>query len=65
MKMVNGRHLGAVLIRPPNTLVSPQKEILICRSDWFVIMGSFLVKSIYSTKRIVFPHKRDILSDVL
>lgn len=63
--MVNGRHLGAVPIRPLNTLMSPRKEILICRSDWFVIVGSFLVKNIYSTKSITFLRKRDILSDVL
>lgn len=42
--MVNGKHLGTVLIRPLNTLGSPCKEILICRSDWFVTVGFFRLK---------------------
>ena len=61
--MVNGRHLDKVLIRPLNSLVSPHKEILICRSDWFDC-GDFLVKNIYSTKRIAFLHKIEILCGI-
>lgn len=62
--MDNGRLLGAVLIRPLNALVSAHKESLICISDSFVILGFSLVKNIYSTKRIHFLCKIEILCGI-